>query len=124
MQQVGEDILLAKKGSVMSNVKTVAQNGDTHPYVEQRPEIANGKPIIVGTRIKVTQIALETERLGWTPDQIVDAHPHLSLAQVHGALSYYYAHQPELDAELIAEEQEVASLRQRYPSKVATLHVR
>lgn len=108
----------------MPEIERVAQQGDTHPYVEQRPGIANGKPIIAGTRIKVTQIALETERLGWTPDQIVDAHPHLSLAQVHGALSYYYAHQPELDAQIIAEEQETASLRQRYPAKVTALYAR
>ena len=62
--------------------------------------------------------------LGWTPDQIVDAHPHLTLAQVHGTLSYYYDHQLELDAEIIAEEKEIAALRQRYPSKAASLHAR
>lgn len=95
-----------------------------HPYIERRPEISQGKPVIIGTRIKVSQITLEYERLGWTPDQIIDAHPHLTLAQVHDALSYYYENQAEIDADLLAEEKLAAELRQRYPSKTATVHAR
>jgi uncharacterized protein (DUF433 family) len=95
------------------------QTPRTHPYIERRSDIANGKAIIAGTRIKVTQIALEYERLGWTPDQIIDAHPHLTLAQVHDALSYYYENQAELDAEAAATERAVAELRRKYPSKLA-----
>ena len=96
----------------------------THGYIERRADIANGKAIIAGTRIKVSQIALEYERLSWTPDQIIDAHPHLTLAQVHDALSYYYENQAELDAELIAEEKVVEELRSLYPSSLASEHVR
>jgi uncharacterized protein (DUF433 family) len=106
----------------MKNMKTVAQNDIIHPYVERRPAICNGKAVIAGTRIKVSQVALEYERLGWTPDQIIDAHPHLTLAQVHDALSYYYENQAELDAELIAEEKLTTALRQHYPSKVTAGH--
>ena len=91
-----------------------------HAYLEQRTDIANGKAIIVGTRIKVSQIALEYERLGWTPDQIVDAHPHLTLAQAHDALSYYYENQAEIDAELMAEAKVVEELRRLYPSKLSS----
>ena len=108
----------------MKQTNAPAQNGARHPYIERRPEVSQGKPVITGTRIKVSQVALETERLGWTPDQIIDAHPHLTLAQVHAALSYYYENQAELDADLIAEEKLVAELRQHYPSKLAALHAR
>jgi uncharacterized protein (DUF433 family) len=101
-----------------------AKRPNTHPYVEWHSETANGKAVITGTRIKVSQIAVEYERLGWTPDQIIDAHPHLTLAQVHDALSYYYENQAELDAELVAEEQAAAALRRLYPSKLASEHVR
>ena len=94
----------------------------THAYIEHRAEIANGKAIITGTRIKVSQVALEYERLGWTPDQIVDAHPQLTLAQVHDALSYYYENQAELDAELAAEEKLAEELRNLYPSKLTSTH--
>ena len=89
-----------------------------HPYIEHKKGVCGGKPVIVGTRIKVAQIAIEYERLGWTPDQIVDAHPHLRLAQVHDALSYYYENQKRLDADILADEQYVSQLRQRYPSKL------
>ncbi|MEM7112440.1 MAG: DUF433 domain-containing protein, partial [Chloroflexota bacterium] len=44
----------------------------SHPHVVKNPEIANGKPIITGTRIRVVQIVLEHERLNWSPDEIVD----------------------------------------------------
>jgi uncharacterized protein (DUF433 family) len=106
----------------MTNSSPPSQGGTQHPYIEQRPEIAQGKPVITGTRIKVSQIALEYERLGWTPDQIVDAHPHLSLAQVHDALSYYYDHQTEIDADLVAEKKLADELRQRYPAKIASVN--
>lgn len=75
----------------------------THPYITRQPGVCGGKPIIKGTRIKVSQIALYYERMGYTPDQIVQAHPHLTLAQVHDALSYYYDHIQAVDNE-IAEE--------------------
>jgi uncharacterized protein (DUF433 family) len=85
-----------------------------HPYVEHDPDISGGSAIIVGTRMRVTQIAIEYERLGWTPDQIIDAHPHLTLPQVHDALSYYYENQRTLDGEIAADEAFVEQLRQQY----------
>lgn len=90
-----------------------------HPYIERRPERCSGKAVIIDTRIKVTQIVTEYERLGWTPDQIVDAHPHLSLAQVHDALSYYYENQTYLDAEMREEEKVVREMKQQYQVKSA-----
>ncbi len=108
----------------MKKTKPTVQKGTQHAYVEWRPEVCQGKPVITGTRIKVSQVALEYERLGWTPDQIIDAHPHLTLAQVHDALSYYYENQAELNADLIAEEKLVIELRQQYPTKLASAHAR
>ncbi len=102
----------------MSTATLSPVNQVRHPYVERRPGVSGGKPVIVGTRIKVTQVAIEYERLGWTADQIIDAHPHLTLAQVHDALSYYYENQAALDADILADEQTVAELSQLYPSKL------
>jgi len=61
-----------------------------HPYITRRKGVCGGKSIIAGTRIKVSQIAIYYEKMDYTPDDIVRAHPHLTLAQVHDALSYYY----------------------------------
>ena len=57
---------------------------------------------------------LEYERLEWTPDQIVDAHPHLTLAQVHAALSYYYDNLPAFHKELVENKEYLVTLRRHY----------
>jgi uncharacterized protein (DUF433 family) len=77
-------------------------------YIVRDEGICGGQPRIAGTRLKVQHIALEYEHLGWTPDQICDAHPELSLAEVHAALSYYYAHKSEID-QTIREDTEFAN---------------
>ena len=46
------------------------------------------RPVIAGTDIKVSQIASEYEHQRMTPDEVVEAHPHLSLAAVHAALAW------------------------------------
>lgn len=102
----------------MSTATLTQRSKIDHPYIERKPGVCGGKPVIVGTRIKVTQVAIEYERLGWTADQIIDAHPHLTLAQVHDALSYYYENQAAMDADILADEQFVAELKQQYPSKL------
>jgi uncharacterized protein (DUF433 family) len=76
-------------------------------YIVQHEGICGGQPRIAGTRLKVQQIALEYERLGWTPDQICEAHPGVTLAQVHAAMSYYYDHKEEID-QAIREDKEFA----------------
>ncbi len=58
-----------------------------------------GNARISGTRIEVINIAVET-RLGLSPAQIREQYPHLSLAQIHAALAYYYDHQVEIDARI------------------------
>ena len=76
-------------------------------YIVQDDGICGGQPRIAGTRIKVQHIVFEYERLGWTPDQICDAHPEITLAQVHAAISYYYDHKEEID-NTIREDKEFA----------------
>ena len=53
-----------------------------------------------GTQVKVTEIVLDKLAYGWSPEEIHFQHPHLSLAQIHGALTYYYENQPRLDREI------------------------
>ena len=81
-------------------------------YIVQDKGICGGQPRIDGTRIKVQHIALEYERLGWSADQICDAHPGLTLAQVHAAISYYYDHREKID-ESIRKDEEFADHLQK-----------
>ncbi|MCW5848951.1 MAG: DUF433 domain-containing protein [Anaerolineae bacterium] len=58
--------------------------------------ILGGEPIIKGTRTSVRAI-VETWRLGYLPEEIPLHLPHLTLAQVFDALSYYQDHQAEIN---------------------------
>lgn len=72
-----------------------------------------GAPIIAGTGTRVTDVAARYELLGTSPDEIAAALPHLSLAQIHCALSYYYQHKDAFDAEWRAERRAVQQARRR-----------
>lgn len=55
---------------------------------------------IGGTKVKVTEIVLDKIAYGWSPEETHFQHPHLSLAQIYAALTYYYENQGRLDAQL------------------------
>lgn len=67
-----------------------------HLYIVRDEQILSGEPIIKGTRTPVRAI-VETWRMGIAPEEIPEGLPHLSLAQVFDALSYYSDHQNEID---------------------------
>lgn len=66
-----------------------------HRYIVRDQSILGGEPIITGTRTPVRAI-VENWRLGIAPEQIPDHLPHLTLAQVFDALSYFADHKQEI----------------------------
>ena len=70
-----------------------------HFYIITDDQILSGEPIIKGTRTPVRAI-VEIWRRGVAPEEIVRHLPHLTLAQVFDALSYYSDHQDEINAHL------------------------
>ena len=68
-----------------------------HRYVAMDEDILGGEPIIKGTRTPVRAI-VELWRQGIPPEEIPNHLPHLTLAQVFDALSYYSDHQEEINA--------------------------
>ena len=66
---------------------------------------------LAGTKTKVVEIVLDKIANGWSPEEIHFQHSHLSLAQIHGALTWYYENQAQLDAE-IRNRMDCASLLQ------------
>ncbi len=70
-----------------------------HCYVVTDDQILNGEPIVKGTRTPVRAI-VELWRLGIAPEEIPNRLPHLSLAQVFDALSYYSDHQDEIHSHI------------------------
>jgi uncharacterized protein (DUF433 family) len=69
-----------------------------------------GVPRIAGTTTKVIEVAIDKLAHGSSPEEMHFQYPHLSLAQIHAALSYYYDHQPELDADIQRRWQEADRL--------------
>jgi uncharacterized protein (DUF433 family) len=64
-------------------------------YIVRDTSILGGEPIIRGTRTPVRAI-VELWRLGISPDELPTHLPHLTLAQVFDALSYFSDHQDEI----------------------------
>jgi uncharacterized protein (DUF433 family) len=65
-------------------------------YVTQNNDILSGEPIILGTRTSVRAI-VNLWRLGIMPEEIPNHLPHLTLAQIFDALSFYLDHQEEIN---------------------------
>jgi uncharacterized protein (DUF433 family) len=66
-----------------------------HPYIVKDDRILSGEPIIKGTRTPVRAI-VELWRMGTPPEEIPAGLPHLNLAQVFDALSYFSDHKAEI----------------------------
>lgn len=71
----------------------------------------NGVPWITGANTKVVEVVLDKIAYGWSPEEMHHQHPHLSMAQIHAALSYYYEHQAEVDADIERRNRYVEELR-------------
>src|SRR2546427_1478174 len=72
---------------------------------------ANGIPRITGANTKVVEVVLDKMAHNSSPEEMHEQYPHLSLAQIHAALSYYYEHQAEIDAQIQRRDRYVQELR-------------
>lgn len=70
-----------------------------------------GRVWIDDTNVKVIEVVLDHLAYGWSADEIHEQQPHLSLAQIHAALAYYYDHQTELDRQIASDLERVRQLR-------------
>ncbi|MBA4183855.1 MAG: DUF433 domain-containing protein [Acidobacteria bacterium] len=74
---------------------------------------ANSVAWVADTRVKVIEIALDKLAHGSSPEELHFQYPHLSMAQIHHALAYYYDHREELDDEILRRLREVNELAAR-----------
>lgn len=77
-----------------------------HPYITRRKNYCGGEPIIKGTKFPVRSVVTYVLRQGMTPEELITLFPHLTLAQVYDALSYYYDHKEEMDRILAGSTEE------------------
>jgi uncharacterized protein (DUF433 family) len=80
-------------------------------YIEKTPGVCSVQPRIAGTRIKVKHVYTWVERMGMTPAQVVAEYPHLTMAQVHAALAYYWSNRDEIHQDIDNEDKLIAELK-------------
>ena len=68
-----------------------------HCHVVTDDDILSGEPIVNGTRTPVRAI-VELWRSGIAPEEIPSHLPHLNMAQIFDALSYYSENQAEINS--------------------------
>jgi len=75
-----------------------------------------GIPWISGANTKVVEVVLDKMAHNSSPEEMHEQYPHLSLAQIHAALSYYYEHRDEVDADIERRDRYVENLRTQQKS--------
>jgi uncharacterized protein (DUF433 family) len=87
--------------------------GLTYPHIEK----PDGEPARLKRmpRIRVAQIVMDYLAHGWSPDEMCRQHPYLAPAEAHAAMTYYFDHQDEIDAEIRSEVEQVEHDRATAP---------
>lgn len=75
------------------------------------PASRAGRPCIAGTGVRVTDVAIAHLFHARTPGELA-ADYGVSLAEVHAALAYYYAHKADLDADIRQQIARARALRE------------
>jgi uncharacterized protein (DUF433 family) len=83
----------------------------------QRDE--RGVAWIGDTNTKVIEVAMDHVAYGWDAEEIHAAHPHLQVAAIHAALSYYHDHKAQFDAEMKRQTEEYQLLRSSAENQIS-----
>ena len=75
----------------------------------------DGVAWIAGANTKVIEVVVDKLAHGSSPEEMHFQYPHLSLAQIHAALSFYHEHETELEAEIERRLLQVNDLAAREP---------
>jgi len=71
------------------------EQSTAHRYIVTDAQILGGEPVIQGTRTPVRAV-VELWQGGVRPEEVPLHLPHLTVAQVFSALSYYFDHTGEI----------------------------
>jgi len=82
------------------------------------PGVVGGKPHIAGHRVRVLDVVVWHEKRGFSPDQIVDLFPGLTLSDIYAALAYYFDHSEELEIDFQGEADIIRESQADYTSRV------
>ena len=75
-------------------------------------------------RIRVSQIVLPHLMHGWSAEELERQYPHLTMAEIHAALGYYFDHTEEISREIEAELNDDERLRAETANSAFWLRLR
>ncbi len=84
-------------------IRLEAEAATDHLHITQTPGVCGGRPVVRGTRIPI-KVLVRYHQMGYTSTEILAGHVGLTPAQLYDALSYYYDHQAEIEADIKADE--------------------
>jgi uncharacterized protein (DUF433 family) len=87
-------------------------------HIEKTPGGCGGRACIAGHRIRVLDIVAWHEKRGYSPDEIVDLFPGITLADVYAALTYYFDNRQEIEEDLRKPKEAAAWVTANIPSKI------
>ena len=67
-----------------------------HPYIVKNTKILGSEPVLKGTRTSVRAV-VELWKWGRSPEEIHENFPHLGMARIFDALSYYADHPQQIE---------------------------
>lgn len=73
----------------------------------------NQVPVIEGTTMKVIELIGGHIAYDWSPAELHDQYPYLTLGQIYSALAYYWDHKEVLDQDMERRRQFVAELERQ-----------
>lgn len=82
-------------------------------HVTVAANLCGGRPCVAGTRVRVWDVA-SIVQAGGSVDDVLAAYPRLSLADVHGALAYFYDHREAIERQAAADVAVAARLREQF----------
>ena len=91
---------------------------DIGELITSSPEIRGGRPRIAGTGVSVMRIAI-WYKMGLTPEEIAAEIPHLTLAGVYAALTYYHRCKDEIEADIAEEDRLWTEIEARHKQRVS-----
>ncbi len=87
-------------------------------HITKTPGVCGGKACVAGTRVRVMDIVIWQEHLGWSADEIVSQIPVVTLSDVHAALAYYFDNREEIEEDIRRNDEIAEKFRAQYPSKL------
>lgn len=87
-------------------------------HIEKTPGVCGGRACVAGHRVRVQDIVVWHEKRGYSPDQIVDMFPGISLSDVYAALTYYFDNRQEIEDEFRQSEEWAERVTAEIPSKI------